>query len=536
MSDQTISPLQDNYTTTISQALAASASALTIYVNTAPTFSFPASTQCCAVINPGKTNMEVVKISAYDSSAKTLTVPASGRAQAMSAGVTATVQAHSVGSTILISDSLAFWTDLRTAINSKVDNDADDTITANTTWSTTTKGGARMNNITTAQRDALAAPANGMIIYNTTTGEMNQYIGGAWSAMASGSTQPNASTTVAGKVEEATQSENDAGTAAGASADLFATPAANAATIQKNAWLYAADAGASDAYAITLAPALAAYVTGQVVYFKANTANTGAASLNVNALGAKTIKKNNDQDLATGDIEAAQLCAVIYDGTNFQLLSDSNPLTTKGDILAGTGTGGTSRLAVGTDGQVLIASSGASTGLAWSSTPTLTYNKKILNIYTNVAIATSSAETTLATVSVAGGLLGTDNIIKGRLWISAIRGVNSGTTTFRLKYGATTLLTQTFNLGNSVYGSGYYDFELRATGATNSQEAQAFIFSMPNVVNNTFPVCLYDFATSGTAAIDSTSAQTLAVTAQYSVSDVSNALTMSGGHIALIQA
>lgn len=40
-----------------------------------------------------------------------------------------------------------------------------------------------------------------MIIYNSTTGELNQYIGGAWSAVAAGSTQPTASTTVLGKIK-----------------------------------------------------------------------------------------------------------------------------------------------------------------------------------------------------------------------------------------------------------------------------------------------------------------------------------------------
>lgn len=82
---------------------------------------------------------------------------------------------------------------------------------------------------------------------------------------------------------------------------------------------YAEDAEASDAYIITLSPAPAAYYAGMVVNFKANTANTGAATLNVNALGVKTIKKNYIDDLQTGDIEAGQVVGVIYDGTNFQM-------------------------------------------------------------------------------------------------------------------------------------------------------------------------------------------------------------------------
>jgi len=93
------------------------------------------------------------------------------------------------------------------------------------------------------------------------------------------------------------------------------------AEIQNGGLVYAADAGTTDAYAITLSPAPAAYTTGMVVHFKANTINTGICTLNVNALGIKTIKKQYNVDLNDGDIKAGQLCSVIYDGINFQLLS-----------------------------------------------------------------------------------------------------------------------------------------------------------------------------------------------------------------------
>lgn len=85
--------------------------------------------------------------------------------------------------------------------------------------------------------------------------------------------------------------------------------------------IYAADGGGSDSYAITLSPALSSYTTGLMINFKANTANTGGASLNINGLGAKTIKKNLNVDLNDGDIKATQIVQVIYDGTNFQMLS-----------------------------------------------------------------------------------------------------------------------------------------------------------------------------------------------------------------------
>ena len=140
---------------------------------------------------------------------------------------------------------------------------------------------------------------------------------------------PDSSATVKGIVEEATQAETDAGTAAGGtSARLFVNPA----TVRAKAYHdYIADAGSTDAYAITVSPTITAYATGQIFTFKANTANTGACTLAVSTLAAITIKKNVSTDLITGDILANQIVTVVYDGTNMQLLS-SPGLATSGVI------------------------------------------------------------------------------------------------------------------------------------------------------------------------------------------------------------
>lgn len=86
--------------------------------------------------------------------------------------------------------------------------------------------------------------------------------------------------------------------------------------------IYAADAGSNDTYVITLNPVPDAYTTGMFILFKANTANTGACTLNVNGLGATSIKKGGGAatDPSNGDIAAGQIMAVVYDGTNFQLI------------------------------------------------------------------------------------------------------------------------------------------------------------------------------------------------------------------------
>lgn len=87
---------------------------------------------------------------------------------------------------------------------------------------------------------------------------------------------------------------------------------------------FCSDAAANDTYACNLSPAITAYVTGAHYRFKANTLNTGTASLNLNSLGAKTIVKvpgGITTVLATGDILAGQWVDVVYDGTNMQIQS-----------------------------------------------------------------------------------------------------------------------------------------------------------------------------------------------------------------------
>ena len=82
------------------------------------------------------------------------------------------------------------------------------------------------------------------------------------------------------------------------------------------------------ANAITLTPANTAYptgyVAGEVYQFKATYANTTAATLNINSLGAKNIYKKTTTGIAAltgGEIQVGDNVLVSYDGTQFQLLS-----------------------------------------------------------------------------------------------------------------------------------------------------------------------------------------------------------------------
>ncbi|MBF8281261.1 MAG: Tail Collar domain protein [Anaerolineales bacterium] len=84
-----------------------------------------------------------------------------------------------------------------------------------------------------------------------------------------------------------------------------------------------AGAGSPTVYTLTAVTGLTppSYLTGMRIRFVADVANTGAAQINLNTLGALTIKKANGASLATGDIKLGQAVALIYDGTNVQLVS-----------------------------------------------------------------------------------------------------------------------------------------------------------------------------------------------------------------------
>lgn len=190
----------------------------------------------------------------------------------------------------------------------------------------TTTGGLKVKSLTTAQRLAIT-PANGQIVYDSTLGENYQYIAGAWSAISAGSTQPNASTTVAGKVEIATTAESISGTDTGGTGALLSVlPSDIAANIQSGTFEYWVDVGWDDTYVVALTPVLTAYTVGQELKAKMTTANTGACTIDFWP-GAKSIKMIDWTDPLDGAIGAGKVHTYVYDGTNLIITNPVVSLT-----------------------------------------------------------------------------------------------------------------------------------------------------------------------------------------------------------------
>jgi len=83
--------------------------------------------------------------------------------------------------------------------------------------------------------------------------------------------------------------------------------------------------GSSNAYVLAAARTVTAYAQGDAYMFRANHANTGAATLNIDSVGAVAIVNNTQSALAAGQIQAGGIYLVAYDATNskFQLVGAS---------------------------------------------------------------------------------------------------------------------------------------------------------------------------------------------------------------------
>jgi hypothetical protein len=73
-----------------------------------------------------------------------------------------------------------------------------------------------------------------------------------------------------------------------------------------------------------MTPALTAYTAGQMFYFVAGGANTGAVTLNIDGLGSRNMTRHGSVALVAGDILSGEVCVVVYDGTRFQLLNPAS--------------------------------------------------------------------------------------------------------------------------------------------------------------------------------------------------------------------
>jgi hypothetical protein len=80
------------------------------------------------------------------------------------------------------------------------------------------------------------------------------------------------------------------------------------------------DTGTANAYAVAFSPVTALFA-GMELNFKCAHTNTAASTLAINGGAAKAITKNGTTALAGSEIVTNQIVKVIYDGTQWQLIT-----------------------------------------------------------------------------------------------------------------------------------------------------------------------------------------------------------------------
>ena len=111
---------------------------------------------------------------------------------------------------------------------------------------------------------------------------------------------------------------------------------ASAGQVEDGTLNYLTSVSGTNAITATAPVSLSAYVAGQTFRFIAAGANTGAVTLNLNAIGAKAVTRDGTTALVTGDILAGGVYQVTYDGTQFQLTNSSNASVQVTSFSAGT--------------------------------------------------------------------------------------------------------------------------------------------------------------------------------------------------------
>jgi hypothetical protein len=91
--------------------------------------------------------------------------------------------------------------------------------------------------------------------------------------------------------------------------------------------------GSGNVYTLTPSPAITAYASGQAFLVRPNRANTSAATMNVNALGARALQKIGTDGtpvaLAAGELQAGREFLMVDDGTRLLVtLGRDFPITT----------------------------------------------------------------------------------------------------------------------------------------------------------------------------------------------------------------
>lgn len=207
------------------------------------------------------------------------------------------------------------------ASNASDSADAAATSASSASTSATAASGSASSASTSAS-NASTSESNALSYRNAaqtakTAAEAAQGVAEAKALEASGSAT-SADTSAVAASASASSASTSASNAAGSATAAATSAAAAAASAASLTQLWAGTSGgAANVQTLTPSPALSSYTTGIGLGFVAGFTNTGATTVNVSGLGAKSLKTQRGDDLPASGIVSGRVYNIIYDGTNF---------------------------------------------------------------------------------------------------------------------------------------------------------------------------------------------------------------------------
>ncbi len=183
-----------------------------------------------------------------------------------------------------------------------------------------TSATAAASSATTASTQATNAASSATTASTQATNAASSATTATTQASAASTSASGAATSASGAATSATNaatSATNAATSATAAASSATSAAADAA-----ATLYrwgGSAGGTGDTLTLTPSPALGAYGNGVRYVFLATATNTGAATINISGLGAKSLKLTDGTALSSGVLASGSMFSATYDGTNFRV-------------------------------------------------------------------------------------------------------------------------------------------------------------------------------------------------------------------------
>ena len=169
---------------------------------------------------------------------------------------------------------------------------------------------------------------------------------------------------------------------------------------------FAVDGGAADVYTAAMPKTWTSYVNGATLLLEigSGNTNTGAATLNVDGLGARSIKTSAGEDPAAGDLVAGKVYHFIYDSSSsqFNMLSYASQDTVNISTVAGIAADVTSVAGVSSDVTTVA-------GVAANVTTVAGVSADVTTVATNIADVSNVSDNMASILDALDGALTPSN-------------------------------------------------------------------------------------------------------------------------------